>query len=295
MLLRLVLACGLITHKDIAGYYARRGASTGVRSLQQFLLSHGVDLSSIDAVRRAYAETIDFGSLIINHLRNVRHLDETRLRAARRALNACETAQLMAIKKGRPAKPIGEMVVDLGHITAAELDQLVVDQGMLQRVRRYAEEARRQPSLAERLGLDGLRRKLTPRRLALAGLVAVLAVVAYCNLCGEGPRGAMTREMEVFGREFEPHDTEQHIKMTVRHYGNMMTELRLGRVDNAEHYRRLLATYFAAMELAGVPVEDQQMLRIRNTYKKLVFEKVREIPAAELSGLSDLEVEARLR
>jgi hypothetical protein len=294
MLLRVVLGCGLITPEELTKYYAQ--GSGGVQSLHQFLVAHGVDVHRLGAIRRAYAETVDFGSALIKHLRNVRHVDDARLRAANRALNACETAQLMAIKKGRRAKPIGEMMVELGHITAAELDQLIINQGMLQRVQRYTEEARQHSSLLGRLGLTDLRRKISAGRVGLACLVCVLALVIFCNLRRGGLIGSTpTREAEIFGKPFDPHDIDQHIKMTMQHYRNMMTELRLKHVSSAKHYRQLLDTYFTALDQAGMPVEDQQMRHIQNVYERLDFEKVYDIPAAEMPKLTDLELEARLR
>ena len=293
MLLRLVMAIGLVKADELTKFYAGGGGRQGGQNIQEYLAARGVDVTRLDAIKRAYAETPDFGTLLLRFMRS-RAADDAKLRAVNRALNACETAQLMAIKKGKRAKPIGEMMVELGHITVGDLELLVAKQGLAEKVTRYAEEARVKSTLAGRLGLDRPGRR---DLLVKAGVIALgigLVVVIALNLwLGRGESDKSVDEL-VFGGSFDPANTNQHLHMIGGHYENMLTELRLRNVRNAQEYRGRLDKYFKALEVSKVMLEDSNIQHIRKTYGRLDFSKLDAISAQELPKLSLPQLEARL-
>ncbi len=300
MLLRLVMISGLVSGTDLAKFYAAdSGGLDGSQSLDEFLKQHGVDIKQLDAIKRAYAETSDFGTVLLRHLSS-RHADETKLRAASRALNACETAQLMAIKKGKKARPIGGMMVELGHISTGDLDDIIHQQGMLHKIKHYAERARLNSTLAGRLGINEARKKLTLGRalpiLLGVGVVLVILLNLWHRGCFDAPKGP---EHEAWGGEFKPGKVDQNIKRINQHYANMITELK--RVDprdpdlrNAEHYRKLLDVCFTDMKTTKTMIDEPSVLRIRTVYLKLDFEKIKEFSVEELPSLGTADIEARL-
>jgi hypothetical protein len=294
MLLRVVVMSGLVSGTDIARFYATTDGLKDSMSLEEYLEQLGIDAEKLDAVKRAYVNTEQFGSLVIRFLRS-RGANDAALRAASRAMNACETAQLMAIKKGRVAKPLGEMLVELGHISNDDLPRIVGKQGMARKIGEFDEQIRRESSLAGRLGLHSARERLkitVPRLLVLAGLVVTVALL---NVWYQGAFvSAPDRSSLVFGGAFQPGDSERHLKMIDQHYRNMITELKTGSLVNARHYRKLLDEYFAALEKADVTVDDDIVAHIHKTYPKLDFKRLVRIPKAKLAALSDSDLESRL-
>jgi hypothetical protein len=294
MLLRLVVLGGLVSGTDVAKFYARDGLR-GSMSLEQYLQQLGVDPSRLDAIKRAYAQTEQFGSLVLRYLKT-HGADDTKLRAANRALNACETAQLMAIKKGKTAKPIGEMMVELGHISDDELEKIVGKQGMLRKIDQYEDQIKEESSLAHRLGLNRARGKLAVGLGGMAVLVGILVLVVLLNLWSQGAFSSTPEaERYIFGGGFSARDTEHHIRMINQHYANMITELRLKNLRNARHYKDMLDKYFAKLEQEKVRVEDSDVVHIRDVYAKLDLTRVQTIPAQQLPRMSVAALERRLQ
>jgi len=300
MLLRLVMISGLVSGTDLAKFYSTGGGGLDAsKSLEQFLTEQGVDAQQLEAVKRAYAETSDFGTELLRHLRN-RHADETKLRAARRALNACETAQLMAIKKGKKSRRIGEMMVELGHLNAGELDELIHQQGMLHKIKHYSEQARLKSTLAGRLGLDEAGKKLTLGKVLPAVLVVGLAIVVLLSLWHRGCfDSSLKPEREAWGGAFNPGKVNHNINKINEHYANMITELKKVDPQNpdftgAERHRGLLDTCFADLKKTKTMIDEQSVLHIRQVYRNLDFEKIKQFSAAELPSLGTADIEAKL-
>jgi hypothetical protein len=295
MLVRLVVVGGLISGTEVAKFYAQQPGLRGTQSLEQYLLDKGVDPQRLDAIKRAYAETDTVGALLLRFLAQ-QGADETKLRAARRALNACETAQLMAIKKGKAAKPIGEMMIELGHVSADDLTRIVSKQGMLRKVEQYTEQARVESTLAGKLGLHKPGRKIKLSVGLAAVVFAGLGLVVLLNLWTGGAFDTEVRwEEQVFGGEFNAANTTSHIRMITQHYANMMTELRRRSPRNAKHYRKMLDAYFKQLETAKISIDDPEIQHIRRTYSQLDFSALEKIPVAQLPRLSNSELEAKLK
>ncbi len=294
MLLRVVVVSGLVSGTDIAKFYAKESGLSGTQTLEEYLHELGISAEKLAAVKRAYVQTDQFGSVIIRYLQS-RGADEAKMRAASRALNACETAQLMAIKKGKPARPIGEMMVELGHITHDALERIITNQGMARKINQYEKQIQHENSLAGRLGLNRLRDKLKISKSGVALLVLVLLVVGLFNAWYLGGlESHPDKNAIVFGGKFNPGDTNQHIKMISQHYSNMITELKADNLPNARHYRDMLEDYFTALKKAGVDLDDSDIERIHEVYSKLNFEKIKGIPRGTLPRLSTQELEKRL-
>ena len=296
MLLRVVVVSGLVSGTDIARFYATESGLSGSRSLEDYLHDLGLTPEKLDAIKRAYVQTEQVGSVILRFMRS-RGADDTKMRAATRALNACETAQLMAIKKGKPAKPIGEMMVELGHITEEGLEKIISNQGMARKINHYEEQIRLEKSLPGRLGLLRLRKKLRFGRLGVGLVLLALLSIALFNLWYLGWLEGRPdpKEAPFGGAEFRPADTRHNTALITQHYGNMLTELRFGSISNARHYKAMLDACFGALEEAGTEVDDKELEHIRRTYDRLDFQKVKDIPRKTLPLLTAEQLEKRLR
>jgi len=285
MLLRLVMVSGLMRGSDLARFYTEGGGGLdGSSSLDEFLVANGVDPEQLKIVKRAYVETHDFGSTLVQALQ-LRHAGPDELSAVDRALNACETEQLLQIKRGETAMPIGEMLVERGLLTREDLQAVIAQQGMLSKIERYTTEARERTTLAGRLGRA--QDFLASRATSLA-VIGGLILVVLLNLW---LAGALERPRDPFDKAGTP---EQHADNLKAHYRNLLDELRRGRPENATYYRDLLEGYFRRLDQSKVVLDDGEAAHIRRVYKKLDFERLGTIPSRELPGMSAGELEQRL-
>ena len=288
MLLRLVVVSGLMRGSDLAKFYGEgAGGLDGSRSLEEFLIAGGVDPEQLKVVKRAYVETSDFGSTLIEGLR-ARHAAEQEIRSMRKALNVCETDQLLCIKRGEAPLPIGEMLVERGLLSRAELQNIIRQQGMITKIERYSSEARVRATLVGRLRLRELRERLRGGRAAALLLGAGLALVILVNLWLTGAFGSAP---DLFSRAGSP---AQHARNVQACYGNMLAELRRRQVANAEYYRGQLHEYFQRLDRAKITLDDPEAGHVRGTYPALDFGALEQIPARELPRLSGPELEKRL-
>jgi hypothetical protein len=289
MLLRLVMVSGLIRGSDLAKFYSQGGGGLdGSRTLEEFLTASGVDPQQLAIVKRAYVETSDFGSTLIDNL-HLRRADDQKIRAMRKALNVCETEQLLAIKRGEPPLPIGEMLVERGLLTRAELDGVLRQQGMLTKIERYTSEHRERSSrtMAERMGLGGLRARIRGQGVAVAA-VAVLALVIVANFWWAG---AFRNKPDLFS---SARGAEDHARNLGAFYANMLAELRHRQGANAEYYRGQLRQYCERLDRDKIVLPDQDSLHIRATFAALDFDRLAEIPPRDLPRLSAADIEKRL-
>jgi hypothetical protein len=287
MLLRLVMVSGLMSGSDLAKFYSQDGGGLdGSRTLEEFLTAGGVDGDHLNSIKRAYVETSDFGSTLIEGM-YMRRAEEARIREMRKALNVCETEQLLAIKRGQPPLPIGEMLVDRGLLARAELEKIIQQQGMISKIERYTSEVRRRPTMGERLGLDGLRERLAGAGAAVAA-VALLLLVVLANLWWAG---ALRVSPDLFA---SARNDAEHVRNLQSHYGNMLTELRRGQSANAEYYCGLLEKYFERLDRRKIVLDDQEVRHIREILGTLDFSRLEEIPPRDRLRLSPAELEKRL-
>jgi hypothetical protein len=294
MILRMVVVSGLVSGTDVARFYARQSAVQGTQSLEEYLQELGIDRVRLEAVRRAYLQTEQFGSLLLRYLRT-HGADQTGLRAASRALNACETAQLMAIKKGKAAKPIGEMMRELGHVDERGLQAILRKQALPAMLEELEAVIRQESSLAGRLGLDRFRAALRTHRRLVALLVAALLLTAGFNLWYLGILdGAPGERQTLFGGSFDPRDAEGNARIIAQHYRNMMIELRNGSPGNAQHYRGNISKCFRLLEEADAVPRDAEVDHIRKTCDRLDFARLKHLPASRLPTMTRTELEKEL-
>lgn len=297
MLLRLVLVTGLIRGSELAKFYAAGGGGLdGSKTLEDFLLEHGVDSAQLSTLKRAYVETHNFGTTLVDYLR-ARHADEDKLAAAAADLSVCETEQLMDIKSGKPPRPIGEMMVERGHINAGEIDELIRRQGMMQKFRRYSEAHREMSTLAGRLHLKELRARLKRAKMLPIVLAVALLIAIVWNLWSFGV--LRTAADPVFpgirGNFAAERNHDPHVRNIYSHYANLIDALRSRDMTAAEHYRGALDTYFQRLSEEKVHIEDLAVVRIQSLYSVLDFGKLKDIPPRDLPLISLEELEARLR
>jgi len=287
MLLRLVMVSGLVSGSDLAKFYSAGGGGLdGSQTLEEFLASRGVDAQHLNVLKRAYVETTDFGSTLLESM-YLRRADEARIREVRKALNVCETEQLLAIKRGEPPLPIGEMLVERGMLSRQDLDGIIRQQGMISRIEHYTSEVRRRPDAIERLGLGGVRSRLLGKGTAVAAAIGLLLVL-LANLWWAG---AFRSQPDPFALAGGP---EEHARNVRAGYGNMFAELRRGQTANAEHYRGQLDGYIERLDQAGVVLNDAEVARIRGVLPKLDLTRIGEIAPGDRLRLSQQELEKRL-
>jgi hypothetical protein len=285
MLLRLVMVSGLMRGSDLARFYTEGGGGLdGSESLEEFLLANGVDAEQLKIVRRAYVETHDFGSTLVRTL-HLRHAGADELRALDRALDACETEQLLQIRRGETPMPIGEMLVERGLLSREDLQAVIVQQGMLSKIERYTTEARERTTLAGRW--NRARDFLADRVTSLA-VIGGLLLVVLVNLW---LAGAFERRRDPFDRARTPEQHAEHLRAC---YRNMLDELRRRQPDNAGYYRETLERYLQRLDESKVVIEDPEVARIRRVARSLDFDRLGTIPAGELPGMSAPELERRL-
>jgi hypothetical protein len=297
MLLRMAVMTGLISGTAVAKFYATVGSpgSASRTSLEDYLATQGVETARIEALKRAYAETSDFGTLLLQQLRN-KHVDEAKIRGVARALNACETAQLMALRKCKTAKPIGEMMVELGHVSQEEVDQIVQAQAVIKRVDGYEIEARARASLAGRLGLLDAQGRLHRNRLiATAAAVCAIAVAIAVNVVVFGNKRDDTITDPTAPQAIPKSDAAAHARMLRQHYGNMLTELRMRNPGNAEHYRRKLLEHARFLTESGMQIEDAAIRRMVVGCPELNFARLSDVNPVDLARMTDAQLEARMR
>jgi hypothetical protein len=235
-------------------------------------------------LKRAYVETRDLGSELVAC---VGERAAGRLRAARieKELGACETEQLLRLRRGEPAAPIGEMLVRRGLITERELSQALARQGLFERAERYAAGPGGESSAAARLGLARMRRSL-PAVLAAAGLL--LAAAAYGSLWAAGFPG---RPPDRFGAA---RGEDEHVRNLAAIYEGMLDEVRLGRIAEAEACRGRVREYLRRLSAAGIRLRAPEAARIERACGALDFRRLGVVNPDDLPRMSGEELEAAL-
>ena len=284
MLLRLVMVSGLMRGSDLARFYSEGGGGLdGSRTLEDFLLASGITVEQLNVVKRAYVETSDFGSTLLEGMR-MRRADEQSVREMRKALNVCETQQLLAIKRGEAPAPIGEMLVAQGRLSRQELDRIIHQQGMLTRIERYSSEARDRAAVSWR---DRLRALVAGKGTAFAA-GALLVVVILANLW---LAGAFRSTPDLFA---SARNSGEHARNVRAYYGNMLSELRRGQTANAEYYRGLLKDYLERLAAAKIALADEEADRIAGVYSSLDFAAIEKLPPPQRMALPQADLEKRL-
>lgn len=288
MLLRLVLVAGLMSGTDLAKFYAQGGGGLdGSRSLEDFLAEHGVDAEQLKVLRRAYVETRNFGSVLLEYL-SIRHAPPDRLREVERAMTCCETEQLVQIRRGQTPLPIGEMLVERRIIARQDLMAIIEQQGMARKIERYTSEAHQRATLAGRMRLPEVQAWLARHPAAPTLLAAGVVLAVGLNLLVFGSFGGR-------GDPFRAaRNPAEHAANLSREHARMLAEARRLQYANAEFHRRRLADYLRRLAEAKVVLEDAESQHVKDVLPTLDFQLAGRIPAQELLALTPAELEKRL-
>jgi len=285
MLFRLVLASGMVRGPELVRFYYRElNRPGGPRPLEQILVRHGVEARQILSLKRAYVETPDFGAALLTHV-STRVGGPARASRIEKELGACETEQLLKIRRGEPPAPIGQMLVRRGLISERELHQALELQGLMTRAERYAAEAGVDRSLAGRLAPPELRGRL-PAAALVAGTILVAAVLADLWLTG-----ALCRRADRFGAA---RGEEDHVRNLAGLYEGMLDEVRLGETRQAEACRGRIWEYFGQLTGAGVRLRDPRARHIQQACGDLDFGRLVAIDPRDLPRMSDEDLETAL-
>ena len=122
------------------------------KPLEKHLMSeYDVSSNTIEAIKKAYENVNNFGTVLERHLRKPDSAGEVKLNndnyeQFKQDLEECVKTQQSLLEQGRDTPYIGEMMARKNWLHNGEINQVLREQGMVEAIKEYGGETRKKKS-----------------------------------------------------------------------------------------------------------------------------------------------------